>query len=55
MLAVNEQFCAFSGKPATPPSRNPGPLVPGGAVPDPCKATPDAVMLGKETLMLSIN
>lgn len=55
MLAVNEQFCAFSGKPATPPSRNPGPVVPGGAVPDPCKATPDAVMLGKETLMLSIN
>lgn len=52
---LNVKFCAFSGKPATPPSRNPGPLVPGGAVPDPCEATLDAVMLGKDTLMLSLN
>ncbi|XP_036960677.1 matrix metalloproteinase-19-like isoform X1 [Acanthopagrus latus] len=37
---------ALYGKPATPPSRNPGPLIPGGAVPDPCEATLDAVMLG---------
>ncbi len=44
----------FSGKPEkTPPSRNPSLLVPEGVVPDPCKGTVDAIMLGKETLMLS--
>ncbi|XP_041802521.1 matrix metalloproteinase-19-like [Chelmon rostratus] len=38
---------ALYGKPEkTPPSRNPNTLVPEGAVPDPCKATLDAVMLG---------
>ncbi|XP_070825012.1 matrix metalloproteinase-19-like [Chaetodon trifascialis] len=38
---------ALYGKPEkTPPSRNPNTFVPGGVVPDPCKATLDAVMLG---------
>lgn len=42
----------ISGKPEkTPPSRNPSLLVPEGVVPDPCKATVDAAMLGKEALM----
>ncbi|XP_035512923.1 matrix metalloproteinase-19-like [Morone saxatilis] len=38
---------ALYGKPEkTPPSRKPSPIVPAGVVPDPCKATLDAVMLG---------
>eukprot|EP00064_Thunnus_orientalis_P018033 superscaffoldBa00004022_g18122 len=43
--AVN--VCLFSGKPEkTPPSRNPSQSVSSGVIPDPCKATLDAVMLG---------
>ncbi|XP_038579054.1 matrix metalloproteinase-19-like [Micropterus salmoides] len=38
---------ALYGKPEkTPPSRNPSQFVPEGVVPDPCKATLNAVMLG---------
>lgn len=40
-------MCLFAGKPEkTPPSRNPSQSVPGGIIPDPCKATLDAIMLG---------
>ncbi|XP_023131431.3 matrix metalloproteinase-19-like [Amphiprion ocellaris] len=38
---------ALYGKPEkSPPSPNPGQSLPGGVIPDPCKATLDAVMLG---------
>lgn len=49
----NLQHYPFSGKPEkTPEARNPGQSKPGGVIPNPCKATVDAVMLGTETLML---
>lgn len=49
----NLQRYPFSGKPEKiPESRNPGQSRPGGVIPNPCKATVDAVMLGTETLML---
>lgn len=43
--------CPITGKPERiPPSGNPRPSVLEG-VPDPCKATLDAAMLGKETVL----
>lgn len=45
---LKQRFSSFSGRPErTPPPR--GPRLPEGVVPDPCKATLDAVMLGKKT------
>ncbi|CAK6963795.1 matrix metalloproteinase-19-like [Scomber scombrus] len=40
---------AIYGKPENTPSRNPNQSAAGGTVPDPCKATLDAVMLGPLT------
>ncbi len=49
---IRRFFFPFSGKPdETPPPKNPSRYVPGD-VPDPCKSTLDAIMLGKETSML---